>query len=169
MSLVNILGQLPTTFNVNGMSSLDCTIANEGVIHEISVKVDAVDEDVKVRNARLRIKVKTGKNLCSVQIELAKSLFLPILGLGSFLELIEKAKRILLPVIERPSFGFIKGRGNLHPKGRLFDWLAPEFRNILQVDGFHCSPHGERSKPVAKVTCQHHVGAIMFGGIVRHG
>ena len=49
---MNILGQLPTTFNVDGMGSLDSTIANEGVIHQIAVKVDAVDEDVQVRNAR---------------------------------------------------------------------------------------------------------------------
>ena len=49
---MNILGQLPTTFNVDGMGCLDCTVANEGVIHQIVVKVDAVDEDVQVRNAR---------------------------------------------------------------------------------------------------------------------
>ena len=61
VSIVNILGQLPSTFNVDGVGSLDSTIANEGVIHEIPIKVNAVDEDVKVRNARLRIKVKTGK------------------------------------------------------------------------------------------------------------
>lgn len=46
---MNILGQLPTTFNVDGMGSLDCTISNEGVIHQVFVKVDSVDEDVQVR------------------------------------------------------------------------------------------------------------------------
>ena len=57
VSLVNIFGQLLTSFNVYGIGSLDCTIANEGVIHQISIKVNAVDEYVKVRNTRLRIKV----------------------------------------------------------------------------------------------------------------
>ena len=51
VSLVNILGQLPSTFNVDGMGSLDCTIANEGVIHKIPVKVDAVNENMKMRDA----------------------------------------------------------------------------------------------------------------------
>ena len=64
VNLVNILGQLPSSFNVDGMGSLDCTIANEGVIHQVPIEVDAVDEDMKMRNARLRIKVKTGENLC---------------------------------------------------------------------------------------------------------
>ena len=49
--LVNILGQLPTSFNVDGMGSLDCTIANEGVIHQVPVKVNAVDENMKMRDA----------------------------------------------------------------------------------------------------------------------
>lgn len=49
--LVNILGQLPTSFNVDGMGSIDCTIANEGVIHQVPVKVDAVDENMKMRDA----------------------------------------------------------------------------------------------------------------------
>ena len=49
---MNILGQLPTTFNVDGMGSLDSTIANEGVVHQVPIKVDAGDEDVQVRNAR---------------------------------------------------------------------------------------------------------------------
>src|SRR5574344_2072866 len=35
MSFVNILGQLPSTVNIDGMGSLDCTIANEGVIHQV--------------------------------------------------------------------------------------------------------------------------------------
>ena len=61
VSLVNIFGQFPSTFNVDGMGSLDSTIADEGVIHEISVKVDAVDEDMKMRDARLRIKMKAGE------------------------------------------------------------------------------------------------------------
>jgi len=52
VSLVNFLGQLPSTFNVDGMGNLDSTIANEGVVHQVPVKVDAVDEDVQVRNAR---------------------------------------------------------------------------------------------------------------------
>ena len=49
---MNILGQLPSTLNVDGMGSLDCTISNEGVVHQVPVKVNAVDEDVLVRNAR---------------------------------------------------------------------------------------------------------------------
>jgi len=49
---MNIFGQLPTTFNVDGMGSLDSTIANEGVVHQVPIKVDAGDEDVQVRNAR---------------------------------------------------------------------------------------------------------------------
>jgi hypothetical protein len=49
---MNILGQLPATFNVKGMGSFNCTIANEGVNHQIAVKVNAVDEDVQVQNAR---------------------------------------------------------------------------------------------------------------------
>ena len=167
--LVNILGQLPSTFNVDGMGSLDCTIANKRVVHQVPVKVDAVDEDVQVRNARLRIKVKTGENLCSVQIEFAFSFLLAFLGLDFFLELIKKPNRIVVPVFECPSLCFFKGWGNLHPKGRLGDRLASEFRFVLLMDGFHRSPHGERSKPLAKVTCQHYVCTIMLSGIVRHG
>ena len=49
--LVNILGQLPSTFNVDGMGSLDSTIPDEGVIHKIPVKVDAVNENMKMRDA----------------------------------------------------------------------------------------------------------------------
>jgi len=49
---MNILGQLPSTFNVDGMGCLDCTVANERVIHQFFVKFNAVDEDVQVRNAR---------------------------------------------------------------------------------------------------------------------
>ena len=49
--LVNILGQLPTTFYIDGMDSLDSTIPDEGVIHKIPVKVDAVDENMKMRDA----------------------------------------------------------------------------------------------------------------------
>ncbi len=49
---MNILGQLPTTFYIDGMDCLDSSIANEGVIHQIVVKVNAGDEDVQVRNVR---------------------------------------------------------------------------------------------------------------------
>jgi hypothetical protein len=87
---MNNLGQLPATFNVDGIGSLDYTIANEGVVHQVPVKVNAIDENVKVRNARLCIKVKTGKNLCSVQIELAFSFLLAFLGLDILLELFEE-------------------------------------------------------------------------------
>ena len=80
----------PSTFNVNVVGSLDCTITDEGVIHQITIKVNAVDEDVKVRDAGLRIKVKTGEYLCPVQIELAFSFLLAILGLDTPLELIEE-------------------------------------------------------------------------------
>jgi hypothetical protein len=55
---MNILGQLPATFNIDGMGSLDGTIANEGVVHQVPVKVDAVDEDVKMRNALTKFKEK---------------------------------------------------------------------------------------------------------------
>ena len=58
VSLMNILGQLPATFNIDGMGSLDGTIANEGVVHQVPVKVDAVDEDVKMRNALTKFKEK---------------------------------------------------------------------------------------------------------------
>ena len=51
VSLVNIFGQLPPTFNVDGVGSLDSTIANEGVIHQVPVKVNAVDENMKMRDA----------------------------------------------------------------------------------------------------------------------
>ena len=166
---MNNLGQLPATFNVDGIGSLDYTIANEGVVHQVPVKVNAIDENVKVRNARLCIKVKAGKNLCSVQIELALYFLLSILDLDFFLELIKKPNRIVVPVFECPSPCFFKGWGNLHPKGRLGDRLAPEFRFILLMDSFHRSPHGERSKPLVKVTCQHYVSTITLSGIVRHG
>ena len=87
VSLVNILGQLPSTFNVNGVGSPDCTVTNERVIHQIAIKVNAVDEDMKVRNAGLCVKVKTGEYLCPVQIELAFSFLLAFLGLDILLEL----------------------------------------------------------------------------------
>ena len=90
MSLVNILGQLPSTFNVNVVGSLDSTVTDEGVIHQIPIKVNAVDEDVKVRDARLRIKVKTGEYLCPIQIELAFSVLLAFLGLDILLELFKE-------------------------------------------------------------------------------
>ena len=90
VSTVNILGLLPSTFNVNVVGSLDCAITDEGVIHEIAVKVNAVDEDVKMRDARLRIKVKTDEYLCPVQIELSFSFLLAFLGLDILLELIEE-------------------------------------------------------------------------------
>jgi hypothetical protein len=72
------------------VGSLHCTVTDEGVIHQIAVKVNAVDQDVKVRDAGLRIKVKTGEYLCPIQIELAFSFLLAILGLDILLELIEE-------------------------------------------------------------------------------
>lgn len=151
------------------MGSLDSTIPDEGVIHQVPVKVDAIDEDVQVRDARLCITVKAGKNLRSFQIEFAFSSLLSLVGLDLFLELIKKPNRIVVPFFESPSLCLFKGKGNLHPKSRLGDGLAPEFRFILLMDGFHGSAHGERSNPLAKITCQYYVCTIVLGGIVRHG
>lgn len=124
VSIVNILGQLPSTFNIDGVGSFNCFFPDEGVIHQIPIKVDAVDEDVKVRNAGLRIKVKTGKNLCPIQIELSFTLLLSFLSLDFFLELFKKPNCIVIPVFERPSLCLFKGWGNLHPKGRLLDGFS---------------------------------------------
>ena len=67
--IVYILGQLPAFSHVDGVGSLHAILTNETVINQIAIKVNAIDQNMKVWNARFRVVMKTGKYLGSAQVD----------------------------------------------------------------------------------------------------